>query len=134
MLQIGNSGRVLKIKTVGTALWTLPQFRSQGAADLMFKYMVDIWNDLDLEAYMEGTVFSTSIALRSGFVRIAEHEVASIMRSYGQKYICTQNANRIVELLGQHSVSILWRPKKGKQYVDGVTVLPWEGEARKCKL
>ena len=40
---------------------------------------------------------------------------------------------RHAEQLVEDPVAIMWRPAGGEQYVEGVTVVPWEGAARKIE-
>ncbi|KAL4912935.1 hypothetical protein BDW62DRAFT_206010 [Aspergillus aurantiobrunneus] len=125
---------------LGTALFILPAYRSQGAAHAIMEHLVARWDELNLEAYMEGTEFSTPIVRRYGFVHVAKHELGSTMRAYAKKRRedkpgWGQNAkvDATIEAIDEVSVTILWRPKKGL-YVEGVTVLPWEGAPRGQKL
>lgn len=89
---------------------------------------------------MEGTALSTPIALEYGFVRVKDLELGTIVRQrsaygeedkwgYGRKSIA--KVDRVIEALDCETVSVLWRPKRGEGYVDGVTVLPWEREPRR---
>ncbi|KAL5041604.1 hypothetical protein BDW71DRAFT_211986 [Aspergillus fruticulosus] len=124
----------------GTALFMLPSHRSQGAGQSVFDYIMTKWDELNLEGYMEGTALSTPIALEHGFVRIKELDLGAVVCQHstygeGDKRGCGQNVNanvnRVIEALDRETVRLLWRPKKGKKYVDGVTVLPWEGGPRR---
>ncbi|KAL4955391.1 hypothetical protein BDW69DRAFT_182588 [Aspergillus filifer] len=125
---------------LGTALFILPAYRSQGAAHAIMEHLVTRWDELNMEAYMEGTEFSTPIVQRYGFVHVAKHDLGSTMRAYAKKkredkpgWGQDAKVDTTIEAIGKASVIILWRPKKGL-YVEGVTVLPWEGAPRKQKL
>ncbi|KAL4999596.1 hypothetical protein BDV10DRAFT_184228 [Aspergillus recurvatus] len=124
----------------GTALFMLPSYRSQGAGHFVFRYIMTKWDELNLEGYMEGTALSTPIALEHGFVRVKELDLGAVARQHsayeeGDKRGCGRNVNanvsRVIEALDRETVSVLWRPKRGEEYVDGVTVLPWEGRPKK---
>jgi hypothetical protein len=128
---------------VGTALWVIPTYRSQGASEVIFDYLKAIWDKLDLEAYMEGTVFSSSIAVKYGFLRIAKHvpkfggRIKTDDHQKENRRLKHAEYNRIVSDIQANPVTILWRPKHSKrnEYLQRVTaIFPWEKKPRLNKL
>lgn len=98
-------------ETVGTALWILPIYRSQGVGRCVFDWIVKKWDILGLEAYMEGTVFSTPMALQYGFVAIAKH-----VPTFGNDKNRSAKWHQLVADIRANPVTILWRPKKGNKH------------------
>ena len=79
-----------------------------------------------MEAYVEGTYLGRNVYERYGFVVM--HKVDSTFETLnpGQEW------SRMVGEMRENPVVIMWRPAGGK-YVEGSTVIPWEGKPReKC--
>jgi hypothetical protein len=78
---------------------------------------------LGLEAYVEGSYLGRTVYKRHGFVVMHFAEMSFENASTGEDWA------RLVKDLQKNPVAIMWRPAGG-QYVEGETVVPWEGQPR----
>ncbi|KAK5994349.1 hypothetical protein PT974_04823 [Cladobotryum mycophilum] len=120
---------VIKVKfpDYGNAIWVIPEYRRSEAAVAMMNHLMTVADGLGIEIYVEGTMFSTPLFLKYGFVIIG-HPTMIFHRDNP-----TPEWARLVRELQAQPVSIVWRPKRGI-YHEGETILPWAGKPRQLKL
>ena len=114
--------------TGGNALWALPEYRSQGATELIMNEFVRHMDALGMEGYLEATDMGFELYQRYGFVAIARPHM-----SFSEAKGWSARGRRLIHDIQAHPVWIMWRPAGG-EYRDGETVLPWEGKPRHLKL
>ena len=90
----------------------------------MFLRLTDVHQ---LESYAETTHLSRRLLERCGFVAVAYTEVKCPRANP------SENLKRLVRNLQQNPLCIMWRPAGGG-YVEGKTILPWEGQPRRARL
>jgi GNAT superfamily N-acetyltransferase len=112
----------------GQALWVLPAYRNLGAAGVAMEFFLQEVDMLGLECFLEGSAIGTPVYLKCGFVPI----VKPVMVFTPPKEP-SQDWFQLVRSLHAETITIMWRPTQGI-YVEGSTVLPWEGKPRKLKL
>ena len=76
-----------------------------------------------MEAYVEGTYLGRSVYERNGFVVMHKVDSKFETSNPGQEWL------RMVVEMRENPVAIMWRPAGGL-YVEGSTVVPWEGKPR----
>ncbi|PKY07099.1 hypothetical protein P168DRAFT_279103 [Aspergillus campestris IBT 28561] len=111
----------------GEEFWALPEYRSQGAGNLLLDEFLRIIDDHQLEAFGEVTHLSRHHLEKRGFVAIAYADVKCPRANP------SENLKRLVRNMQQHPLCIIWRPAGGG-YVEGKTILPWEGQPRRARL
>jgi hypothetical protein len=111
----------------GNALWVEPEYRTQSVGDALVTFCLQQIDEFDLEVFMETTRLSTGIALFHGFIIVGHTNMIFQAANPSPRW------KRLVHDLQTNPISIVWRPVKGR-YVEGETILPWEGQARAVKL
>ncbi len=111
----------------GQGLWIIPEYRSSGAAAALMNHILAVVDNLCLESYLEGTIMSTALYLKYGFVVVVHPTLVFRREDPSPGWV------KLVREMQAHPVSIMWRPKGGA-YQEGKTILPWEGKAREYKL
>ncbi|KAI1116643.1 hypothetical protein F5Y14DRAFT_458702 [Nemania sp. NC0429] len=111
----------------GQGIWVLPEYRHKGAAEASMDYWMDKVDSLGIEAYLEASSLGVGLYLQYGF----------IVTEYPTLVFSSDNPSPdwlgLVRDIQSHPLAIMWRPKGGK-YVEGKTVMPWQGTPRKAKL
>ncbi|PYH70988.1 uncharacterized protein BO88DRAFT_413171 [Aspergillus vadensis CBS 113365] len=111
----------------GCALWTLPEYRSQGAAGLILERFVRHADEFQMEAYLEGSEMAVRLYEQYGFTVVSE---AKICFEPPDGTSGSADWWRLVHDLQSHPVSIMWRPVGGQQGVK----YPWEKDGPQSKL
>lgn len=109
----------------------LPTYRHLGAAQLVVDFWLRRADALGLECFLEGSSIGTPVYLKSGFVPIAKPVMVFTPPKDDEEP--SEDWVRLVRNLHTETISIMWRPVGGV-YIEGKTVLPWEGKPRKLKL
>ena len=118
-------GFLLVVNTVLNDSFTPPEYRRQGVAGLLAEWGSREADGLDVEAYVEATSLGVGIFYkRCGFVTVdyLQSEILSETR-------LTRVGNVWPKNLQAGRVAIMGRPSGGR-YVEGETVIPWEGAPR----
>ncbi|RYP73133.1 hypothetical protein DL771_003769 [Monosporascus sp. 5C6A] len=111
----------------GQGLWVIPEYRHLGAAAALMDSWTSTVDGLGLESYLEGTSMSTPLYLNYGFIVISHPTMVFRRKNPSPDWVS------LVRDMQAHPISIMWRPKGGV-YVEGETVLPWQGKPREYKL
>ena len=104
-------------------LFTHPEYRNQGAAGLLVEWGTQQADKLGIESYVEGTYLGRKVYERCGFAMM------HIAEMFFQNELPGKEWTRLVEDMQSNPVAIMWRPVGGK-YIEGETVVPWEGAPR----
>lgn len=113
----------------GQALWSLPEYRHLGAAQLAMEFFLQQIDELGLETFLEGSSIGTPLYLKLGFVPIVKPVMVFTPPNEG----LSEDWERTVRSLHAETICIMWRPPGGA-YAEGKTVLPWIGKPRSIKL
>ncbi|GKZ27006.1 hypothetical protein AbraIFM66951_003935 [Aspergillus brasiliensis] len=111
----------------GCALWVLPEYRSQGAAGLLLDQFVRHADELQMEAYLEGTEMGVRLYKQYGFTVVSEanlHFEPPAGKGGSAEWW------RLVHDIQSHPVSIMWRPVGGQHGL----MFPWEKGGAQSKL
>ncbi|PYI06961.1 hypothetical protein BO78DRAFT_418108 [Aspergillus sclerotiicarbonarius CBS 121057] len=111
----------------GSALWVLPQYRTQGAAGLILDRFVRHADELQMEAYLEGTEMAVRLYERYGFVAVSD---ANLQFEPPAGTEGSTEWRRLVVDIQSHPVSIMWRPVGGQHG----GLFPWEKAGAQSKL
>ncbi|KAI1261144.1 hypothetical protein F5Y18DRAFT_431445 [Xylariaceae sp. FL1019] len=108
-------------------LWVVPQYRHQGAAEAFMEFCTKKIDALGVEAYLEASSSGSGLFSQFGFEPI---EIPTLIFHPDNPSPDWVNLVRDIQ---SHPISIMWRAQGG-EYVEGKTVLPWDGRPRKSKL
>ncbi|PLN82781.1 hypothetical protein BDW42DRAFT_74888 [Aspergillus taichungensis] len=111
----------------GEEIWALPEDRSQGAGNLIIDEFLRVIDEHQLEAIAETTHLNRRNMEKRGFVAIAYTDVKCPRANPSEKL------KRLVQNMQENPLCIIWRPAGGG-YVEGKTILPWEGQPRRARL
>ncbi|KAK5996391.1 hypothetical protein PT974_01725 [Cladobotryum mycophilum] len=99
-------------------IFTHPDYRRQGAADLIMDWGIKKADDMGLEMWLNATVYGVPLYEKHGFVVVEENHVHPIKENPDEEW------KKAEEALTPITVWAMWRPIGGK-YEQG-TPKPWE--------
>lgn len=108
--------------------FTRPEYRHRGVGHLFMKWGLEQADALGLETWLDASEYGAPLYERHGFRRILLNTLAprpADALSEKEREEWAECEREILPI----SATVMWRPPYG-EYVDGVTVRPWEAELR----
>ena len=118
-----------KSPPVLSVIFAHPDKCNPEAAALLLQWGTEQADKLGIEAYVEAAYLGRVVYERHGFVVMNILGLGFQLRdeSPGDEWL------RLVRHMEENPVAIMWRPVGGN-YVQGETVVPWEGAPRKVSV
>ena len=102
-------------------IFTHPDYRRKGAADLIMQWGTQKADEMGLEMWLDATVYGRPLYTKHGFVYINKNRLRPETDQPDEDW------ERIERELLPMTLWQMWRPSGGK-YEEGKTVRPWEQE------
>jgi len=100
-------------------IFTHPDYRRQGAGDLILEWGIRKAEEMGVEMWLDATVYGVPLYRKHGFVVVNENNIRPTTDNPDQEW------EKIAKELLPMTMWQMWRPVGGK-YEEGKTVRPWE--------
>ena len=100
-------------------IFTHPDYRRQGIADIIMKWGVEKADAMGVEMWLDATVYGVALYQKHGFVVVHQNSVAPRTETPSKEW------GEIAKRLEPMTMWQMWRPIGG-DYVEGETIRPWD--------